>query len=296
MPLPDATPAAGRTYGPASERPTVALPQQVLDDLEQTALRVASGAATILSRYANADLAEVSTKSSPTDLVSEADRASEAYILSALRSARPDDSILGEEGASHEGTSGISWVADPLDGTTNFWFRIPAYCVSLAAQYAGHSVVGVVVDPSRDETWSATVGRGARCNGAPCHVALGRSELGTALVATGFGYLAERRAQQASLLPHLLPVVRDIRRFGSAALDMCWVAGGRFDAYYESYLNEWDWAAGRVICQEAGAEVVMLPGNVLLATTPSLSKPLGDLITAATSAGASAAEPELHTP
>ena len=257
---------------------TSTLSGALLDELTGVALRVAAGAAEVLSRYSVAALTEVGTKSSPTDMVSEADRASEAFIVSELRRVRPDDSLLGEEGASHEGTSGVCWVADPLDGTTNFLFGIPAYAVSLAAQCDGESVVGVVVDPARNETWSATTGRGAWCNSTPCHVADGRSDLATALVATGFGYQRERRAEQARLLPVLLPAVRDIRRVGSAALDLCWVAGGRYDAYYEAHLNNWDWAAGRVICQEAGAVLTMLPGEVLLATTPSLSKPLGDLV------------------
>jgi myo-inositol-1(or 4)-monophosphatase len=252
----------------------------VLDDLTATALEVARGAAAVLMRYTSSELREVTTKSSPTDLVSEADRASEQFITDAIRRLRPEDSFLGEEGSTHQGTSGVTWVADPLDGTTNYWFGIPAFAVSLAAVVDGHSVVGVVVDPSRDETWAATAGRGATCNDKPCRVARGRSELATALVATGFGYGRERRAQQASLLPRLLPAVRDIRRFGSAALDLCWVAGGRYDAYYESNLNEWDWAAGRLICQEAGGDVRVLPGEVVLATTPELAGPLGQLITA----------------
>lgn len=254
------------------------VPDDLLSELIDVARRVAAGAAEVLSQYSAGTLVQVGTKSSPTDLVSEADRASEAYIVSELRQARPDDSVLGEEGAAHEGTSGVTWVADPLDGTTNFFFGIPAYAVSIAALVESQSVVGVVVDPCRKETWSATLGRGAVCNGSTCHVAEGRSSLATALVATGFGYRSERRTEQASVLPRLLPAVRDIRRFGSAALDLCWVAGGRYDAYYESHLNEWDWAAGRLICQEAGGVVTVLPGEVLLATTPSLSGPLGSLV------------------
>lgn len=250
----------------------------LLDELTEVALEIGRGAADILMRYAGSTLHDVATKSSPTDIVSEADRESEQFIAETIRHKRPDDSLLGEEGAAHEGTSGITWVADPLDGTTNFWFGVPAFAVSLAAVVEGHSVVGVVVDPSRDETWHATIGRGSWCNESTCHVAAGRSDLSTALVATGFGYKPERRAQQAALLPKLLPAVRDIRRFGSAALDLCWVAGGRFDAYYESNLNEWDWAAGRLICQEAGGEVTVLPDNVMLATTPELTGPLAALI------------------
>ncbi|MGH9107805.1 MAG: inositol monophosphatase family protein [Acidimicrobiales bacterium] len=257
------------------------IPGTLLDELSEVAFRVASGAAEVLSHFSPEHLQHVSTKSSPTDLVSEADRASEAYIASELGRARPDDSLLGEEGSSRQGTSEVSWVADPLDGTTNFYFGVPAYSVSLAALYGGRAAVGVVVDPERKETWRAALGRGARRNGTSCHCAEGRSELATALVATGFGYRPERRAEQAAGLPSLLPRVRDIRRFGSAALDLCWVAGGRLDAYYESNLNAWDWAAGRLICQEAGAEVTMLPGNILLASTPSLVQPLAELLMAA---------------
>jgi myo-inositol-1(or 4)-monophosphatase len=251
---------------------------QLLDELQAVAHRVAAGAAELLLRYFGQELEEVRTKSSPTDLVSEADRASEAYLLSELRALRPHDSVEGEEGASHEGTSGVSWVFDPLDGTTNFLFGVPAFSVSVAARHAGRTAVGVVVDPVLKETWSAASGRGASLNGRPCQVAEGRSSLETALVATGFGYRSERRAAQAALLPFLLPRVRDIRRFGSAALDLCWVAGGRYDAYYESHLNDWDWAAGRLICEEAGGHVQVLEGEILLATTPSLAGPLSALL------------------
>jgi myo-inositol-1(or 4)-monophosphatase len=266
--------------------PIPAVPEDLLDELHDVATRVATGAAEVLHQYSPAHLREVSTKSSPTDLVSEADRASEAYIVGQLRSARPDDSFVGEEGTSYMGTSRVSWVADPLDGTTNFFFDLPAFSVSLAAEYDGRPVVGVVVDVSRQETWAATVGRGAFCNGVACHVASGRSVLATALVATGFRYSTERRAEQAAVLPYLLPAVRDIRRFGSAALDLCWVAAGRYDAYYESGLNAWDSAAGSLICEEAGGEVTTLADSTLLASTPELSGPLVKLLTEAQTAAA----------
>jgi myo-inositol-1(or 4)-monophosphatase len=254
------------------------VPAALLDELQQVALRVASGAAELLQTYSAVRLEHVNTKSSPTDLVSEADRASEAYIVSELRRARPGDSVLSEEGTSHDGTTNVSWVADPLDGTTNFFFQVPAYSVSLAACYDGEPVVGVVVDPSRHETWSAARGRGAWCNDAPCHVASGRSQLATALVGTGFSYRPEQRVVQASLLARLLPSVRDIRRIGSAALDICWVGNGRFDAYFESGLHYWDWAAGRVICEEAGGQLAKLPGDIVLASTPELMAPLTQLL------------------
>jgi fructose-1,6-bisphosphatase/inositol monophosphatase family enzyme len=256
-------------------------PEALLSELRAIALDVATGAAGVLQQYSSKDLSQVSTKSSPTDLVSEADRASEAYIVSALQRARPDDAILAEEGGARQGASVVRWVADPLDGTTNFFFGLPAYSVSLAAEWRGRAVVGVVVDPSRGETWLGVLGHGASCNGDSCHVASGRSELATALVATGFSYTSERRAQQAAVLQELLPVVRDIRRFGSAALDLSWLASGRFDAYYESWLNDWDWAAGRLICQEAGAAVSMLGGDTLLASTPELHGQLSSLLTGA---------------
>ena len=253
-------------------------PEGLLDELRTVALSVATGAAEVLMRYSTAVLSEVTTKSSPTDLVSEADRASEAHIASALQNARPDDSVLAEEGASHEGTSEVRWVADPLDGTTNFFFGVPEYSVSLAAQWRGEPVVGVVVDPCRRETWLGVRGQGAWCNGTACHVANNRSQLATALVATGFSYQADRRAEQASVLRELLPLVRDIRRFGSAALDLCWVASGRLDGYYESWLNDWDWAAGKLICREAGAAASLLRGDTLVVSTPELHEAMTDLV------------------
>jgi myo-inositol-1(or 4)-monophosphatase len=257
------------------------VPPPLLDELYELALQVAAGAGRVLASYATVRLEQVETKSSPTDLVSEADRASEDFIVSELRRARPGDSLLAEEGGTYEGTSGVSWVADPLDGTTNFFFGVPAWSVSLAAKFDGRTVAGAVVDPSRDEVWSAAIGRGAWRNGLACQVARGRSQLATALVATGFAYKSERRSEQAALVARVLPAVRDIRRFGSAALDLCWVAGGRYDAYYESHLNDWDWAAGSLICQEAGGTVSHLPGHILLATTPELTPALRDLLVGA---------------
>lgn len=259
----------------------VELPEDLLTELRSVALAAATAAAEVVRHYAGTVLTEVSTKSSPTDLVSEADRASERLIADHIRRHRPDDSLHGEEGTSHTGSSGISWVADPLDGTTNFFFGLPAYGVSVAATFGGQPVAGVVVDCCRDETWSSARGQGAWCNDRPCQAAAGRSELATALVATGFSYQAERRAVQAAVVSELITQVRDVRRFGSAALDLCWVAAGRYDAYFESGLNEWDWAAGRLICEEAGARVDMLPGGELLAATPQLFAPIADLINTA---------------
>ncbi len=192
------------------------------------------------------------TKSSATDVVTAADKASEAFIMERLLAARPDDSILGEEGGDVHGTSGVRWLIDPIDGTTNYVYDIPAYSVSIGAEFDDEMIAGVVYEPKSNTCYEASIGSGAFRNGEPitCNA---KAELATALVATGFGYSPERRAGQAEVLVSLLPDVRDIRRFGSAALDLCAVADGRVDAYYEKGLNPWDLAAGWLIATEAGA-------------------------------------------
>jgi len=242
------------------------------------AVAAATGAATVVKRHAGSHLLDVRTKSSPTDLVSEADRASERFIATYIAEHRPDDAINGEEGTAVEGTSGISWAADPLDGTTNFFFGVPAYSVSVAACVDGEPVAGAVVDCCRDEVWSAARGAGAFRGADACHVATGRSVLATALVATGFGYRPERRARQAALVARVISQIRDIRRVGSAALDLCWLAAGHYDAFFELGLHQWDWAAGRLICEEAGATYGALDDGALLVATPDLYAPLSDLL------------------
>lgn len=249
----------------------------LLVDLAATALAAATAAARVLSDGVAGDR-DVETKSSATDMVSNVDLASEAAVAEVLAARRPDDAVLGEEGTTSGGTSGVRWVVDPLDGTTNFLFGLPQFAVSIAAEVGTETAVGVVVDPSRSEIWAAARGWGARCNGKPCHVAAGRSTLETALVATGFGYQAARRAWQAQVLAGVVPAVRDVRRFGAAALDLCWVGGGRFDAYYEWGLNPWDLAAGQLICQEAGGRAEALEGRVIVAATPELFGPLCELL------------------
>jgi myo-inositol-1(or 4)-monophosphatase len=196
----------------------------------------------------------VTAKSSPTDLVSEADHAAERLIRDRLAAARPDDGFLGEEGGDAQGTSGLRWVVDPLDGTINFLFGIPQWAVSIACEDSRGTFVGVVYDPMRDELWTAERDGPALLDGRPIQ-ASGRSELATALVATGFGYSAEVRRLQATVAARLLPEVRDIRRLGSAALDLAWTAAGRYDAYYERGLNAWDVAAGELLCLRAGLSV-----------------------------------------
>jgi myo-inositol-1(or 4)-monophosphatase len=193
----------------------------------------------------------VVAKSSPTDLVSEADHAAERLIRDRLAAARPGDGFLGEEGGDAAGTSGLRWVVDPLDGTINFLFGIPQWAVSIACEDASGTLAGVIYDPMRDELWTAERDGPALLDGRPVRRS-GRTDLSTALVATGFGYDAAVRRLQAEVAARLLPQVRDIRRFGSAALDLAWTAGGRYDAYYERGLNVWDLAAGRLLCERAG--------------------------------------------
>jgi myo-inositol-1(or 4)-monophosphatase len=200
------------------------------------------------------------TKTSVTDLVTEVDVWAEQTITAALLAARPDDGVLGEEGADHPTRSGITWVIDPIDGTTNFVYDHPGFSVSIAARRGDQGLVGVVLDPLLGETFWATAGGGAFCNGEPIRVSQA-SLLGSALVATGFGYDAERRAGQARVLTTVLPAVRDIRRMGGCAIDLCSVACGRVDAFYERGVRSWDVAAGELIVREAGGTVSDLAGG-----------------------------------
>jgi myo-inositol-1(or 4)-monophosphatase len=199
-------------------------------------------------------LVNVTAKSSPTDLVSEADHAAERLIRERLASARPGDGFLGEEGGDEVGTTGLRWVVDPLDGTINFLFRIPQWAVSIACEDASGTLAGVIYDPMRDELWSAERDGAALLDGRPI-AASTRTDLATSLIATGFGYDAEIRRYQAEVVARLLPSVRDIRRLGSAALDLAWTAAGRYDAYFERGLNHWDLAAGELLCTRAGLVV-----------------------------------------
>lgn len=222
----------------------------------------------------------VERKSSRTDLVSDADRESERLIAEVIRSERPDDGLMGEEGANRLGDSGRRWIVDPLDGTTNFLYGFPAWSVSIALEDGEGTAVGVVHDPSRGETFRAARGGGAHLNDKPIGVT-GCDNLELALVATGFSYGAERRAAQAEVLARVLPRVRDVRRPGSAALDLAYFACGRVDAYYERDLKPWDWDAGRLIAREAGGAVQDLDGNppaLVAAATPELLDALLELV------------------
>jgi myo-inositol-1(or 4)-monophosphatase len=204
-------------------------------------------------------LADVRSKSSPTDLVSEADVAAEHAIRAVLARRRPDDAILGEEGGE-TGDGDLRWVVDPLDGTINFLFGIPVYAVSVACEDASGTLAGIVLDPSRDECFAATRSGEATLNGSVIE-ASSRAELATALVATGFGYDPSVRARQAAIVARVIPRVRDIRRGGAAAIDLCWCACGRYDAYYERGVKQWDVAAGGLIAARAGLAVRELEPN-----------------------------------
>ena len=216
------------------------------------ALRVGKKAAELLMQ--RPDVLEVSTKSSDVDIVTQMDKASEALIVSSILSERPDDGIIGEEGADRESTSGITWVIDPLDGTVNYFYGIPGWNVSIAAKDQDGVLAGVVASPTLNSTWWATRGGGAFHNGKKlsCNDPV---ELNRTMLATGFAYESEKRALQLQFINTLLPQIRDIRRVGAAAVDLSFVGAGNVDAYFESGLNEWDVAAGGLIAQEAGATV-----------------------------------------
>lgn len=184
-------------------------------------------------------------------MVTEFDRASEQQIVERLRRERPHDGILGEEGSDTAGTSGVHWLIDPIDGTTNFLYDLPGWAVSVAALDAAGAIAGAVYVPALDELFTAARGGGAFLNGRPIRCGT-VTDPATALVATGFGYVAEQRARQGARVALLLPQVRDIRRFGAASVDLCHVAAGRLDAYYEEGLGPWDFAAGELIAREAG--------------------------------------------
>jgi fructose-1,6-bisphosphatase/inositol monophosphatase family enzyme len=251
------------------------------DALLALAMTLADEAVALVAGRIDGDRSAVATKSSPTDLVTAVDRDVEQLLLERLRAARPDDTVVGEEGAAHDGTSGVRWLLDPIDGTTNFVYGFPAFAVSIGAALDGEAVVGVVADLARGERYSAARGRGAHRDGLPIRVSA-QAELASALVGTGFGYAPAARAAQARVLTHVLPRVRDIRRAGSAALDLCAVACGRLDAYYEEGVKPWDTAAGELIVREAGGRIGRVDpetgGGAIVAAGPALFEPLRALL------------------
>ncbi|HZJ07459.1 MAG TPA: inositol monophosphatase family protein [Nocardioidaceae bacterium] len=229
------------------------------DELLALASVVAREAAELIRRRRRGGVEVAETKSSSVDIVTEVDKAAEALIFDRLLAARPGDGFMGEEGASSESTSGVTWIVDPIDGTVNFLYGIPQYSVSIAASTQGEVVAGVVLNVETGECYAATLGGGATCNDIPLRV---REVVPMAqrLVVTGFSYVAGVRVRQAGAVASLLGRVRDIRRLGSAALDLCFVAAARADAYVEEGLNPWDMAAGGLIATEAGARLETRPG------------------------------------
>lgn len=227
----------------------------------------------------------IETKTSGTDMVSEMDKGAERRIVDAIHRHRPDDAILGEEGTSEAGTTGVRWIVDPLDGTTNYLYGLAAWAVSIGIEVDGVVHVGVVSVPALGEEYWASSGAGAFRNGVPIRTSA-QTELSHALVATGFAYSAARRSAQAHVLTSVLPEIRDIRRGGSAATDLCWAACGKVDAYYESGCHAWDMAAGTVIVREAGGIVTDLRGGepstaMCVAAPGQLHVPLLELLTRA---------------
>jgi myo-inositol-1(or 4)-monophosphatase len=255
-----------------------------VDDLLPLATRLAREAGALLLARLHDLRTGVTSKSSPTDVASDADRAAEALIVGTLRRERPGDAILAEEGGGATGTSGLRWVVDPLDGTVNYLYRGVAFAVSIAVEDAAGPLAGAVYDPQRDELFAASRGEGSTVNGVALR-ANAVTNLAQALVATGFSYVAAERAQQAAVLTHVLPRVRDIRRLGSAALDLCAVAAGRVDAYYEYGCAPWDVAAGSLVAAEAGAVVQTLrlhDRDYTVAAAPGIANALNALLRSAT--------------
>ena len=266
----------------STERPDD-LPAQLLALARSTAAEAAALVAAGRDRAAE----QVDTKSSSVDVVTAVDRASEELVVQRLLTARPDDGVLGEEGASTEGTSGVRWVVDPIDGTVNFLYGFRGWAVSIAAEVDGVVQAGVVHDVPTGEVWTAVRGRGAwlTAPGAEPRRLSGSAPvaLEQTLVATGFGYRVEQRRAQGAVVAELVSRVRDIRRAGCASLDLCSAAAGRVDAYYELDLKPWDHAAGALVAEEAGLVLSGLRGTpfaepMAIAAAPTIAPALQELL------------------
>lgn len=260
---------------------------QLSHELLPVAWRAARGAGDVLLAGRHDEL-EVDTKTSRTDVVTQMDTASERLIVETILRARPDDGVLGEEGSDRAGTTGVRWVIDPLDGTVNYLYGLPTWAVSIAAEVDGVGMVGVVDVPVLHETFVAVRGQGARWvteTGVRTPKPNSPDRLGQCLVATGFGYAAARREAQARTLTEVLHRVRDIRRAGVAAVDLCWAAAGLVDCYFERGLNPWDLAAGEIVATECGLVVGGPPGQ----------RPSGELTWAAPPGVAAEFEELLHS-
>ena len=257
--------------------------EQARRELLELAVELGGEAAALLMAGVDRVRESIDTKSTGTDMVTEMDRASERLLVDGILASRPEDGVLGEEGTDRTGSSGVRWVLDPLDGTTNYLYGHAGFAVSIGVLVDGRSVAAVVHDPLQRDVFTATLGGGAHRNGRPVHVSDER-DLGHTLVATGFSYVPERRRRQAQVVEELIPRIRDIRRMGAAAVDLCSVACGRVDAYYERGLHPWDHAAGALIAREAGAVVGHLDGgpeddDFILAAPPALWEPLQAVLT-----------------
>jgi myo-inositol-1(or 4)-monophosphatase len=259
-------------------------------ELLKIAIDVARDAAATARRMRADGISGVTTKSTETDVVTAADRAVERQVIAALRGLRPGDTVLGEEyGGSGAPSGGVRWIVDPIDGTVNYLYGIPQYAVSLAAEVDGEVVAAVVRNAATGDEWTAIRGGGAHREGRRLRGS-GQTSLAQALVATGFAYDPARRAHQAAVVAGLISHVRDIRRFGSAAIDLCWAAEGVVDAFYEKGLNAWDHAAGGLIATEAGLRVAGLSGagpgpDMVVAAPPGLFGPLHDRLVELDGAG-----------
>jgi myo-inositol-1(or 4)-monophosphatase len=260
-------------------------------ELLAIAVRIARAAAATARRMRDDAITDVQTKSTDTDVVTAADRAVERQVVQALRRERPGDGVLGEEYGDSAGpaSGAVRWILDPIDGTVNYLYGLPQYAVSLAAEVDGVVVAGVVRNAATGDEWTATLGGGAwrdgrRLGGSP------RTALDQTLLATGFGYDAARRAHQGQVLAGLITQVRDIRRFGAAAIDLCMSAEGMVDAYFEKGLNPWDHAAGGLVALEAGLRVAGFDGatagrDMLIAAPPALFGALHDVLVELDAAG-----------
>lgn len=247
--------------------------------LEAVAIAAATDGAKVIREGATRRDA-IATKSTPTDPVTALDLAVEQTIRERLERLTPGAAFLGEEGGDRAGRTALGWVLDPIDGTVNLTYGLPAIAVSLAATIAGRVVAGVVIDPWRDETFSAAMGAGARLDGSPIGPSAVR-RLDEGLVATGFAYSSDGRAAQVEALGRVLPAARDIRCFGSSALHLCWVANGRLDAYYQRDMQTWDYAAGALIAEEAGARLEHpepANGQLMVAASPLVFEALRALL------------------
>lgn len=263
--------------------PSVRANSASTDDLGQlraTAVAVVQQVGDLIVRMRVDGAAQVDTKSSATDVVTAADTAAERLARRLLAQWRPGEPVLGEEEGGGGPAEGLCWVVDPIDGTVNYLYGLPWYAVSVAVQLDGQSLAGAVGLPAAGRLWSAARGGGADCDGATIRVSAA-TELGLSLIGTGFSYLPQRRARQAAMMAGMLPRIRDLRRAGSAALDLCSLASGWLDGFLEHGLQRWDWAAGALIAAEAGA-IVHLPENgsdLTLAAAPGIVDSLAELAT-----------------